>query len=648
MAVTVRFAGISFDSLWLDESYQSVIGATGHGVADLLTKRDRPYLFRFEKPASVDAVLYNFRKVDALCPPLYAVSLNRWMTLFGDSDLALRSLSALFSLLSIGVVFAIAAYLFGVEAGLAAAFVQALSPFDVHYAQEARMYSLVVLMSALSCGSLTGILSRKWFFEPESNDNVASGIAAKGKLLPESSPDQIALKPPSDKRPNLLPWQECLLLCSLSGLYVVSACALINSHYTGLFIVFFQAVLAGGWSAFTKRWRIAGVLVAAFLLIATLWLPWLPMFLQSASSRKESFYVSRQASFWWPFYALFFKIPVNWEVFLCGPRVGGCAIPLYISAALALVSSAVAGLGALLSYFVTDYGAVAKRLTAEPGVVSPGGVATNLWKSSSATEGRSSLRPVGVGHEDQAFQQVSAPIIALLEPPEKPDKRPRSQPPLRSTGSAADGLTALTTGNWNLTRGFWSREKGFLLAIWLWAIVPAVVLWFLDVLEGRKVIEIARYTIGTAPAVYILAGLGMLLLSRRFRFGWLIFAVHAIFAFSNLFYLHTVHQREPWKEMAATVERVCRPDDLILVSEYYDIACLDRYLSRPFQQVGASPAMGKSYVCTLIAGKQRFVLITAQEGEFIKDLFPDNYVVTNHIDLRHGLHLRVYETKSGR
>lgn len=579
LATGVRFAGLTFDSLWLDESYQTLVGAYGHGAPDFLSQKSEPYRFAFSKPASVPEMLGKFRQVDPLCPPLHAVLLNRWLTLWGDSDIAVRSFSVVCSLLSLVIVFAIATALFGAEAGLLAALVQALSPFDVHYAQEARMYSLVVLTSSLSTGTLLWLLRgfpRQAAIQAYSINSseqaiapkmVSAGVAcsantvvddhrggahsarpaAAGSFVMSSSVDH------SSHQLSTKSEMGTALAILLAVSYGVFASALINSHYTGLFVACFQALLAVCWMLVTRRWKLFALLVLAAIVAVAAWLPWLPMFLQSASARKESFYVSRESTFIWPFYALFVRIPVNWEVFLSGPRVGGYAIPVYVTSALTLLAS--------------------------------------LWLSV-----RTALAGV-------------------------------RRSPMSQTGRGADPLTS----------------QQALLTVWAWALVPASILWFMDVLEGRKVVEIARYTIGSAPAVYILAGAGLLFVARKWRLGCLLLAFHAAFASANLFYLHTVHQREPWKEMAIAVEKVCRPDDLLLVSEYYDVACLDRYLTRPFKQWGVSPAMGREHIESILKGRHRFALLTAQQGEFIKDLIPAEYKIVDRVDMRHGLHLRIYQ-----
>lgn len=81
---------------------------------------------------------------------LYYALLKIWTGVFGDSLLAARSLSVLVAALCVPVVYAIGVRLFGVPAGLVAALLVSTNAFFLRYAQEARAYSLVLLLAALS------------------------------------------------------------------------------------------------------------------------------------------------------------------------------------------------------------------------------------------------------------------------------------------------------------------------------------------------------------------------------------------------------------------------------------------------------------------------------------------------------------------
>ncbi len=78
-------------------------------------------------------------------PPLYYVLLHGWIRLFGESAGAVRSLSCLFGVAALPVLWLLARRLRDTTTAWLAVLLLASSPFAVHYATEARMYSLLVL-----------------------------------------------------------------------------------------------------------------------------------------------------------------------------------------------------------------------------------------------------------------------------------------------------------------------------------------------------------------------------------------------------------------------------------------------------------------------------------------------------------------------
>jgi hypothetical protein len=82
-------------------------------------------------------------------PPLYYMLLHVWMRVFGTSEEATHALSLIFALAAIPVAYWAARSLFGPRAGWMLAALTALNPFLTSYAQETRMYSLVVLLGTL-------------------------------------------------------------------------------------------------------------------------------------------------------------------------------------------------------------------------------------------------------------------------------------------------------------------------------------------------------------------------------------------------------------------------------------------------------------------------------------------------------------------
>src|SRR3954468_6315426 len=83
-------------------------------------------------------------------PPLYYLLLHGWMGLLGRSEAATHALSLLFALLAIPVAFWAARRLLGERAAWVAALLTALNPFLSDYAQETRMYSLLVLLALIT------------------------------------------------------------------------------------------------------------------------------------------------------------------------------------------------------------------------------------------------------------------------------------------------------------------------------------------------------------------------------------------------------------------------------------------------------------------------------------------------------------------
>jgi 4-amino-4-deoxy-L-arabinose transferase-like glycosyltransferase len=83
-----------------------------------------------------------------LSPPVYFVVTWLWTVPFGDSEFALRSVSALAGIALIPVLYLAARDLVDRRAGLIVAWLAAVNPLLVWYSQEARSYSLMLLFTA--------------------------------------------------------------------------------------------------------------------------------------------------------------------------------------------------------------------------------------------------------------------------------------------------------------------------------------------------------------------------------------------------------------------------------------------------------------------------------------------------------------------
>jgi hypothetical protein len=113
---------------WIDEAI--AVGIASHGLGDIPG--------RLAQDGS---------------PPLYYLLLHLWMGVAGSGEAATRSLSLLFALVTVPVAWWAGCALFDRRAGALAAAGAAGSPFLTYYAQETRMYALVVLLSLLASAS---------------------------------------------------------------------------------------------------------------------------------------------------------------------------------------------------------------------------------------------------------------------------------------------------------------------------------------------------------------------------------------------------------------------------------------------------------------------------------------------------------------
>lgn len=90
-------------------------------------------------------------------PPLYYLLLHLWMSVFGSSEAATHFLSLLFALAVVPAALWAGWSLFGRRAGWICAVLAALNPFLSYYANETRMYSLLVLLGLLTIATFVHV-----------------------------------------------------------------------------------------------------------------------------------------------------------------------------------------------------------------------------------------------------------------------------------------------------------------------------------------------------------------------------------------------------------------------------------------------------------------------------------------------------------
>lgn len=128
VAFALRTFHLGEQSLWYDEAHSL-----------LLSQRSLPSIIQATARDTM--------------PPLHYLLLHFW-GLAGGGDFYMRFPSALSSALCAPLVYLIGRRLFSAKVGVAAAGITALSPFQVYFGQEARMYSLLGALSLLCAVSL--------------------------------------------------------------------------------------------------------------------------------------------------------------------------------------------------------------------------------------------------------------------------------------------------------------------------------------------------------------------------------------------------------------------------------------------------------------------------------------------------------------
>jgi mannosyltransferase len=131
--VVMRFVASS--ELWLDE-------ALSVNISDL-PLRDIPDWLRHDG-----------------APPLYYFMLHVWADVFGTSNLAVRSLSAILSVATLVPMWFAGRRIAGRTGAWVAVLILASSPFAIGFASEARMYSLVMLLVTLGYLAVRRLLER--------------------------------------------------------------------------------------------------------------------------------------------------------------------------------------------------------------------------------------------------------------------------------------------------------------------------------------------------------------------------------------------------------------------------------------------------------------------------------------------------------
>jgi uncharacterized membrane protein len=155
----LRWVNLGHSVYWGDEVYSS-IRIFGHRTAELraviaqgqvVTAATIQTFQQLSPLKGIGATLQSLAIEDAHLTPLYFVLVRLWAGIFGDSVAAIRSFSALCGCLLLPVTYGLAIELFQRRrVAMVATALVAVSPIQLIYAQEARMYSLWTLTVAVA------------------------------------------------------------------------------------------------------------------------------------------------------------------------------------------------------------------------------------------------------------------------------------------------------------------------------------------------------------------------------------------------------------------------------------------------------------------------------------------------------------------
>jgi hypothetical protein len=196
-------------------------------------------------------------------PPLYYVLVKAFADVAGYGDFPVRFLSVICETTLVVGLYVLGRRLGGPVAGLSSALFAALSPLFVYYAQEARMYSLLMALAVYASYSLVRLAhepdSRRWWVT-----------------------------------------------------YVLTTCGALYTQYFAILLVLAHGVAALAWLLVRRQGRSWGRWLLGQGAIVLLYLPWLPTALRQVRIGQGT---------WWRV-----PLPVDvilkdlWRFFLLGPR----------------------------------------------------------------------------------------------------------------------------------------------------------------------------------------------------------------------------------------------------------------------------------------------------------------------------------------
>ena len=286
MGAWLRVYLIGSKGLWLDETFS--IWMANHSVVDMLQ-----WIIKIDQH-----------------PPLYYLLLHYWIALTGDTPYYARLFSALFGAGTIPIIYLIGKRISGAVMGLAAAVFLALSLFNIYFAQEARMYTLLTFNAAVAIYALVRLLTdprsispiggqfrtylHAWRTSEAVEPDIQWGFSYKDETLNQTGWRAWIF------RHRWLPIRTIETDLAWVAFIVFSAATLLSHNTAGFFILatnifviglfLFQRLKQSGSLPIFQAPAI-GNWVKAQICIFLLWSPWLLVFIKQASAVDQEFWI---------------------------------------------------------------------------------------------------------------------------------------------------------------------------------------------------------------------------------------------------------------------------------------------------------------------------------------------------------------------
>jgi mannosyltransferase len=293
LAIIITLAGgilraflLGAKGMWLDETFS--VWMASHRVVDMLQ-----WIVRIDQH-----------------PPLYYLLLHYWIALNGDTPYNVRLLSVLLGAGTIPIIYLIGKRMSGAVMGLVAAVLLALSLFNIYFAQETRMYTLLTFNAAVAIYALVRLLTDSRSVRPIGSQfrEYLHAWRTAGPVEPDTK-EGFSYK---DKTRHQSGWRAWISRHRWSPIhtietdlawvaFIVFSAATMFSHNTAVLFPLATNIFVFGLMLFQRIKKSGsppgfqapsfGNWVKAQIGIFLLWSPWIVSFIRQASTVSQRFWI---------------------------------------------------------------------------------------------------------------------------------------------------------------------------------------------------------------------------------------------------------------------------------------------------------------------------------------------------------------------